>query len=72
MLVFVMANYRCIIPYQDDMGSINPFNCSSCGLTESAAENALWQLNSMREHDNLPKRERLPAGTKLERLVDSE
>lgn len=62
-----MARYRVTVPFQDDMGSISPFIALSYN-GETKEQNALWEINSMREHDNLPKLKRLPAGTKFERL----
>ena len=55
------------IPFQNDMGSIDPFVATSTPM-ESARENALWTFNRMRSHDGLPHRNKLPNGTRLERL----
>lgn len=62
-----MANYQVTVPFQDDMGSIMPFHASSSPV-ESKEANALWTINSMRDHDGLPKLTRLPAGVKFERI----
>lgn len=57
--------YKCIPPYVDDMGSISPFNVTD-SLYESKEEEALWHINSMRDHDGLEHLTELPAGTKFE------
>jgi hypothetical protein len=62
-----MATYQVIVPFQDDMGSITPFYVHSTPM-ESARENALWRINSMRRHDNLSPLQRLPAGTVLDKV----
>lgn len=57
--------YKVKVPFQDDMGTINEFIATN-SPNESIAENALWQINRMREHDNLEPLKELPAGTTLE------
>lgn len=59
-----MRAYKVIIPYQNDMGSINPFTVTSSSM-ESAKENALWHINSMRDHDGLRRLTRLPSGVQF-------
>lgn len=44
--------YTAILPFIDDMGSINPIVCSHSS-SESKWENLLWEINSMRRHDGL-------------------
>ena len=61
-----MTKYRVTVPYQHDMGSIAPFYASETPM-ESVRQNALWTVNSMRDHDGLPHLTRLPNGTKIER-----
>ena len=61
--------YKAIIPFTDDMGSVSPIMCED-SLMESAEENALWQLNSMRDHDGLPHLEELPPGVQFEVVED--
>lgn len=62
-----MAEYTCRVPFQDDMGSIMPFHVSSSPM-ETKEANALWTINSMRDHDGLKHLTKLPAGTKFERI----
>jgi hypothetical protein len=62
-----VAKYRVTVPFIDDMGSVLPFIATSSPM-ETKEQNALWDLNSMREHDGLPKLSRMPAGTKYERI----
>jgi hypothetical protein len=59
-----MTVYKVIVPYQNDMGSINPFLATSSSM-ESANENALWHINSMRDRDGLRRLTRLPQGTQF-------
>lgn len=59
-----MRVYGVIVPYQNDMGSINPFTVTSSSM-ESAKKNALWHINSMRDHDGLRRLTRLPMGTQF-------
>lgn len=61
--------YKAIIPFIDDMGSVSPINCSSSPM-ETKEENLLWDLNSMRYHDNLRPLEKLPKGVKFIELED--
>jgi hypothetical protein len=63
------VKYKVTIPFQDDMGSIAPFIAKSTTLL-SAREDALWEFNSMRRHDGLPERKRLPNGTKFEPVYE--
>ena len=62
-----MANYMCYIPFQHDMGSISPFVVSSSPI-ETKEQNALWEINRMRDHDDLPHFIKLPRGTKFVRV----
>ena len=48
-----MSKYKVTVPFVADMGSISPFTVTD-SQTESARENALWYINSMRDHDGLP------------------
>lgn len=64
-----MSKYRCIVPIQDDMGSIDPFIVRQYPMT-SKEEDALWHINNMRDHDGLRRLRRLPAGTKFERVYE--
>ena len=60
-----MSKYRVTVPFQDDMGSISPFVATSSHM-ETAQENALWEINSMRDHDGLPRLDKMPKGTQYE------
>lgn len=60
-------SYRVTVPFQHDMGSIAPFTATESNM-ESARDNALWHINSMRRHDGLRELTRLPAGVKVERV----
>lgn len=62
-----MSEYVVMVPSVDDMGSILPFRASA-SFSESAEENALSTINSMRDHDGLKRLARLPAGTKFDRV----
>lgn len=62
-----MATYQVTVPFQDDMGSIQPFYVHPTPM-ESAAEQALWHINRMRGHDGLQHLQRLPSGTVMSRI----
>lgn len=62
-----MAEYRCNVPFIDDMGSISKFRVSS-SPSETKEEYALWHINSMRDHDGLKHLTKLPKGTTFERV----
>ncbi len=47
------------------MGSISPFNVRETRY-QSKEEDALWQLNKMREHDGQQPFKTLPAGIEFE------
>jgi hypothetical protein len=64
-----MTKYRVIVPFIHDMGSVAPLRVTSTPM-ESAAQAALWEINSMRDHDGLPHLKRLPQGCKFQRLED--
>lgn len=61
--------YRVTFPYIPDMGTVEPMIASSSPM-ETWRENALWHLNSMRDHDGLRKLDSLPKGTKAEPLQE--
>ena len=63
--------YTVAVPFTDDMGSVSPVVASSTPM-ESREANALWTLNSMRDHDGLPRLRRLPNGTTFRPLTPSE
>ena len=44
-----------------DMGSISPFVVRGRSL-ETRKEDALWEINSMRDHDGLERLSKLPRG----------
>lgn len=48
-----MKTYKYHNIYSDSLGSISPITCSDKAM-ESADEEFLWHINSMREHDGLP------------------
>jgi hypothetical protein len=56
-----MAKYKVNVPYIPDMGSIAPFIVSQ-SPRNSKEDEALWEINSMRDHDGLPHRKTLPRG----------
>lgn len=60
-----MIRYKVTFPFIPSMGSVSPIIVTHYPMS-SARENALWDLNRMRDHDGLPHLTRLPAGTKLE------
>lgn len=60
-----MAKYQVIVPYIPDMGSVSGFFIKSTRM-ESKEQAALWEINSMRDHDGLPHIHRMPAGTRYE------
>lgn len=66
-----MSRYYVTVPFVDDMGTISPFIASSTPL-ENHREDALWQINSMRDHDGLPHLKKLPVGTKFDRIVGTQ
>lgn len=53
--------FKVTFPYCSDMGSISPMVVRSSPM-ETAKEQALWQLNSMRQHDGLRPLLALPKG----------
>ena len=57
--------YKVTVPFIDDMGSISPFTVSESPM-ETKEEQALWEVNSMRDHDGLEHRKALPLGTRFE------
>lgn len=60
--------YKAIIPFIHDMGSISPIIVTD-GYYETKQAEALWQINSMRDHDGLKHLSRLPVGVKFERVT---
>jgi hypothetical protein len=64
-----MARYKVTVPFQDDMGSIMPFIATSTPM-ETKSANALWTINSMRDHDGLPHLTRMPVGTTYELIEE--
>ena len=58
------TKYNVVIWFIDDMGSVPNFTCQASN-NETVEENALWQLNSMRDHDGLPRLDKLPYFTKF-------
>jgi len=46
------------------MGSISPFDVKETPMM-SKEEDALWHINSMRDHDGLPHRKAMPEGTRF-------
>ena len=57
------------IPVTNDQG-----NCEILGVangSETTRENALWEYNSMREHDGQPPVSDLPIGTTSEVIEES-
>ncbi len=59
-------SYRVKVPFQNDMGTVGLFVVTPTPM-ETASEQALWQINNMRDHDGLPHLSRMPAGTTYER-----
>jgi hypothetical protein len=65
-----MSNkFKVSVPCADDMGSIAPFIVRDTPMTSKAAD-ALWHLNKMRERDGLSPLNRMPNGTKYEKISD--
>lgn len=62
-------SYKVSVPFIDDMGSITSFVVRATPM-QSKEEDALWTVNNMRDHDGLPHLERLPKGTKFEKIYD--
>lgn len=62
-----MAKFKVIVPFIDDMGSTSPFIVTETPR-ESKAQAALWNINSMRDHDGLPHLSRMPKGTEYKRV----
>lgn len=59
--------YICKIPFIPDMGTISTLTVSSTPM-ETKESQALWHINSMRDHDGLKHLSRLPKGTTFERI----
>ena len=60
----MIKKYKVSFPFAPDMGSISPMIVNDYPM-ETKEENALWHLNSMRDHDGLPHRKSLSKGTKF-------
>lgn len=63
-----MKRYKCIVGFLSSLGSISPFIVND-SFYESKEDDALQQLNSMRDHDGLRPFTELPAGIKFERIL---
>jgi len=64
-----MSKYICKVPFIPSMGSISPFTVND-SFGESKQEQALWQINSMRDHDGLRHLTKLPTGTTFTKTED--
>jgi hypothetical protein len=62
-----MKHYKVTFPFIPDMGSVSAIIATAHPM-ETARENALWQLNLLRERDGLKPLCRLPSGTVLKRV----
>lgn len=62
-----MTKYQVTVPFIDDMGSISPFIATKTPMQDAKAD-ALWTINSMRDHDGLTHLDKLPNGTKFDRM----
>lgn len=60
-----MSRYTFTVPPTAEMGSYKA-TCSS-SANETFRQNALWDYNNARQHDNLPPLSRMPAGTSYHR-----
>ena len=60
-----VTKYKAIIPFIDDMGSVNPIMTDDSSAYETKEEKVLWEINSMRDHDALPHLEELPEGVEF-------
>jgi hypothetical protein len=65
------VKFRVTFPFIPDMGSVSPMVVRRT-LMESERANALWHLNSMRDHDGLRHLTRLPAGCKFTRITGAQ
>ena len=61
-----MTNYLCTVPVTNDQSPCK-IVCSSSAM-ETYRQNALWDYNSMREHDGQEPLTRMPNGTTYTRL----
>ena len=61
--------YKVTFPFIPDMGTVSPMIVQS-GFYETAQEQALWHLNSMRDHDGQNHLKTLPKKTKFEVIED--
>jgi hypothetical protein len=64
-----LAKFKVTVPFVDDMGSVSPFIVRE-SYTETKAQAALWVINKMRDHDNLPHLSRMPNGTTYARISE--
>lgn len=64
-----MPKYRVHLPVTGDMSPIS--YVVSDKPTETAAKEALWHYNKSRDHDGLRPLERLPIGTRWERIHEA-
>lgn len=64
-----MKTYICKVPFIDDMGSISPFRVHETRM-ETKEEQALRELNSMRDHDGQRHLTKLPRGIKYTRVEE--
>lgn len=64
-----IEKFLAVFPFVPDMGSISPMVVKDT-YTETKKEQALWYLNSMRDHDGQQRLEALPRGVKFEPILD--
>ena len=65
-----MRTYRTKPAFIDDMGSIPSLHKLSDKSTETKEEEALWHINSMREHDGLRPLDGLPSNIVFEQELE--
>ena len=61
-----MRTYRTKTAFISDMGSIPSLSGLSDKSTETKEEEALWHINSMRDHDGLSPLDELPSNIVFE------
>jgi len=64
-----IEKFTAVFPFIPSMGSVSPTVVRDV-YGETMKEQALWYLNSMRDHDGLDRLETLPRGVKFEPITN--
>jgi hypothetical protein len=64
-----MSNYLCKVGFIPALGSVDPFVVTESSM-ETKEEYAIWYLNTMYDHDGLPRCSKLPCDTTFKLIED--